>query len=437
MLFTATIHGRTLVVLPLLAALVGSMLGPAAAMADGATNLMPIDPSTAMTFFGRGWGHGVGMSQYGARGRALAGQTSTEILAHYYAGTTLGTTDPAGQIRVLVLTGFAATAARPAIFFGRRAGWTVDGIAKTFPADARISLWPAVVGSTMWNLKITASTGAVLHRTTVRGALAMRPAAAATRLQVYSRPSTNDLYRGVVRIYLGTTVRVVNEVGLDAYLRGVVPAEMPATWPVEALKAQAIAARSYAARRLRPGISNYDVVDDSRAQVYLGVRGEKRPTNLAIAATAGIVLRSGASIANALFHSTGGGATENNENVFVAPTGTIVAGPVSYLRGSADRAPDGTAYDAGAPFATWQTATYTGDALSAIFANDVRTNVGALTALDLSNRGVSRRLIRVTLVGALGAKTVSGDVFRSVFNTWRPATEPLMRSSLFDTQPIP
>jgi SpoIID/LytB domain protein len=435
--FTATIHRRSLLVLPLLAALVASMVGPVAAMADGGTNLTPIDPSSATTFFGRGWGHGVGMSQYGARGRALAGQTTAEILAHYYAGATFGSADPAGQIRVLVLTGYAATAARQAIFFGRRAGWTIDGIARTFPADARLSLWPTAVGSTTWNLKVTASTGTVLHRATVRGALAMRPAAAATRLQVYSRPSTYDLYRGVVRIFLGTTVRAVNEVGLDAYLRGVVPAEMPATWPVEALKAQAIAARSYAARRLRPGISNYDVVDDSRAQVYLGVRGEKRATNLAIAATAGIVLRSGTSIANALFHSTGGGATENNENVFVAATGTIVAGPVSYLRGSTDRAPDGAPYDAGAPFATWQTAAYTGDALSAIFANDIRTNVGALAALDLSNRGVSGRLIRVTLVGALGSRTVSGDVFRTVFNTWRPAADPQMRSSLFDTQPIP
>jgi stage II sporulation protein D len=437
MLFTATIHRRTLVVLPLLAALVGSMLGPTAAMADGGTNLTPIDPSTPTTFFGRGWGHGVGMSQYGARGRALAGQTATEILAHYYAGTTLGAIDPARQVRVLVLTGYGATAARQAIFFGRRTGWTIDGIAKTFPADARLSLWPTAVGATTWNLKVTSLTRALLYQATVRGAVVMRSATAAGRLQVYSRPSTYDLYRGLVRIYLGTTVRAVNEVGLDAYLRGVVPAEMPATWPVEALKAQAIAARSYAARRLRPGISNYDVVDDARAQVYLGVRGETRATNLAIAATAGIVLRSGSSIANALFHSTGGGATENNENVFVAASGAIVAGPVSYLRGSADRAPDGTSFDAGAPFANWQTAAYTGEALSAIFANDIRTNVGSLTALDLSNRGVSGRLIRVTLVGVLGSKTVSGDVFRAVFNSWRPAADPQMRSSLFDTQPIP
>ena len=91
----------------------------------------------------------------------------------------------------------------------------------------------------------------------------------------------------------------------------------------------------------------------------------------------------------------------------------------------------------GAPFTTWQTAAYTADQLSAIFADDVRTNVGSLTGLDLSNRGVSGRLISVTLVGSLGSKTVSGDVFRSIFNAWRPLTDPQLRSSLFDTQPIP
>jgi stage II sporulation protein D len=436
-LFTAANHRRVLTVLPLLAALVLSVLGPAAALAGGGPSLTPIDPSSETTFHGRGWGHGVGLSQYGARGRALAGQTSSEILAHYYAGTTLGTTDPASQIRVLVLAGFAATAARPAVLYGRRGAWTIDGVAKTFPDDAKLRLWPTAVGATTWNLKVTSSTGMVLHRSTAKGRLTMRPAVAATRLQVYSRPSFYDLYRGVVRIYLTTKVKAVNVLGLDAYLRGVVPAEMPSTWPGEALRAQAIAARSYAARRLRPGISNYDVYDDTRSQVYRGVLGEKASTTAAITATSGVVLKSGSSIANALFHSTAGGATENNEYVFVSSAGSIVAGAVSYLRGSSDRAPDGTSYDAGAPYATWQTAAYTGVELSAIFANDVRTNVGAMTGLDLSQRGVSGRLIKVTLVGALGSKTVSGDVFRSIFNAWRPATDLPLRSSLFDTQPIP
>ena len=145
---------------------------------------------------------------------------------------------------------------------------------------------------------------------------------------------------------------------------------MPASWHPEALKAQAIAARSYAARKLRPGVSTYDVFDDTRSQVYHGYEGEAPGATAAVTATAGMILKSGSSIANTLFHSTGGGATENNENVFNAPSGKIVAGPLSYLRGSSDRMPDGTSYDAGAPYATWKTAAYTRAELSAIFAAD-------------------------------------------------------------------
>ncbi|HET8784269.1 MAG TPA: hypothetical protein VFM38_01440, partial [Candidatus Limnocylindrales bacterium] len=109
----------------------------------------------------------------------------------------------------------------------------------------------------------------------------------------------------------------------------------------------------------------------------------------------------------------------------------------AYLRGSSDRAPDGSSYDAASPYATWKTATYSAAALSAIFNLDSRTKVGTLTAINLSNRGVSGRLISVTLTGSLGTKTVSGDVFRSVFNTGKPSADPQLRSTLFDVAPIP
>jgi hypothetical protein len=73
-----------------------------------------------------------------------------------------------------------------------------------------------------------------------------------------------------------------------------------------------------------------------------------------------------------------------------------------------------------------------------MFAADSRTNVGTLVALDLRNRGVSGRLISVTLIGSTGImKTVSGDVFRAVFNAQRPAGDPILRSNLFDLAPIP
>lgn len=419
-----------------LVALVLSALGPAVrpapALADGVPGLPDI------TFYGRGYGHGVGMSQYGARGRALAGQLAPEILAHYYPGTTIATRTTSSLVRVLLLTGLAASPTKPLAVVGLgSSGWRIDGIATLFPASARLTLAPTAPKATTWALKVTSSTGAVLATKTVSGDVYVRPATTSSLLQLVSKATTTNVYRGFFRIHLTTTAMVINHVALELYLRGVVPLEMPSTWPVEALKAQAIAARSYAIYRLHPTTGSYDVFDDTRSQVYRGRRAETTAGTLAVGGTVGRVLLNGTAVANALFHSADGGWTENNENVFVSASGSIVAGAVPYLRGSSDRAPDGTSYDQASPYATWHTATYSGATLSAMFGADPRTAVGTLSAIDLSRRGVSGRLISVTLVGDLGTKTVSGDVFRAVFNARKPLADPLLRGTLFDTAPIP
>ncbi|MEP6637867.1 MAG: SpoIID/LytB domain-containing protein [Chloroflexota bacterium] len=404
-----------------------------------------IQLGATVRFFGRGYGHGVGMSQYGARGRALAGQTSTTILAHYYRGATLGTIPTTSRIRVRVLYAWRATSTAPLLVYGRRTTWTVDGIATVFPFDAALRLIPTATVTptgprTSWRLRVTAVDGTVLHDAAKPTSVVLRGAAGGTRFQLWSKPGTYDQYRGLLRIRASSsasTVTVVDDLPLESYLRGVVPAEMPSAWPAAALRSQAIASRSYAARRLRPGVSYYDVVDTSASQVYLGALGERASTNRIIAGTAGVVLKSGSTIANTLFHSTGGGATESNQNVFTSSTGAKVAGALSYLRGSSDRTADGTAFDAAAPYATWSTRTYTAAQVSAWLAADPRTDVGALTALDLRNRGVSGRLISVTLIGSGGTRTVSGEIFRSVFNTGRPSADPMLRSTLIATAPIP
>jgi SpoIID/LytB domain protein len=385
------------------------------------------------------------MSQYGARGRALAGQTSTAILAQYYRGATLGSVSPTSRIRVRILFGWRATPTVPLTIYGRLTTWTIDGIAKVFPADAVLRLIPTTTATTTgprttWRLRVTAANGTILHNAAKPASLVVRGTAAGSRLQVWSKPGAFDQYRGILRILAASTTpsaTVVNDLPLETYLRGVVPVEMPSTWPTAALQAQSVAARSYAARRLRPGVSYYDVTDDTSSQVYHGVLGERAVTNAIIASTAGVVLRSGTSIANTLFHSTGGGATENNENVYTSATGAKVAGPVSYLRGSADRAANGTSYDTGAPYATWAMKAYTRTQLSAWFAADPRSNVGVLTAIDLRNRGVSGRLISVTLIGSSGTKRVSGEVFRSILNAARPGADPMLRSTLFAIAPTP
>ena len=285
----------------------------------------------SVTFYGRGYGHGLGLSQYGARGRALAGQLAPEILAHYYEHTTLATQSTATPIRVLVVEGYTPTAAQPARIIGRGGTWTVDGVAGTWPADASADYVRVTSPSIGWRLRIASSGGKLLKLATVGASVRIRPAATLTRLQVLFQPSTYDRYRGTIRLLgsAGGRVTAIDETNVEAYLRGVVPAEMPASWPVEALRAQAIAARSYATAHLHPTTGTWDIYGDSRSQVYRGVLGEQAASTAAVVATAGQVLRSGTKAINALFHSSDGGATEDNENVYVSPTGEHSSTPLA------------------------------------------------------------------------------------------------------------
>ena len=399
----------------------------------GATTL----PS-AITFYGRGYGHGVGLSQYGAYGRAAAGQDYLTILGHYYQNTTTGLMANS-QVRVLVLSGWAASSTSPLRVYGIGGTWTVDGIATVFPSDAQAKLTPTVSGTaTTWRLNVTALDGSVLYDAPSTGDLRMRPSSSATVLRLYSKPSSYDRFRGVLHIMATSTVSVVNELPMESYLLGVVPAEMPYTWPTAALRAQAVAARSFAAVRLHPTTGTFDLYDDTRSQVYRGSLGEHSTTTNAVTATAGRVVKYGTAIADTLYHSAGGGATESNQYAFVSATGGLTSPAVAYLQGSSDRAPDGSSYDATSPYATWRTATYTLAQIQAWFAADSRTNVGTLVALDLTHRGVSGRLIYVILVGADGStKTVSGGVFVSIFNAHRPSADAPMRDTLFALTPIP
>ena len=125
---------------------------------------------------GRGYGHGVGLSQYGARGRALAGQTAEHILAHYFQGTTMGTVSTATMVRVLVLSSYRADAATPLRIYGRGSTWRIDGVDQTFPADAALRIWREVEGTTgVWKLRVTSSTGTQLELRRFSSSLIVRP----------------------------------------------------------------------------------------------------------------------------------------------------------------------------------------------------------------------------------------------------------------------
>ena len=119
-------------------------------------------------------------------------------------------------------------------------------------------------------------------------------------------------YRGLVRVLPdGDRLQAVNLLGLEHYLASVVGSEMPASWPAEALRAQAVAARTYALAQLKPE-APFDLRSTVASQVYRGTEAETDSTRSAVAATRSLVLSHGGSLIDAVFHSSSGGSTENS-----------------------------------------------------------------------------------------------------------------------------
>jgi stage II sporulation protein D len=137
-------------------------------------------------------------------------------------------------------------------------------------------------------------------------------------------------YRGEVNLVRDSGgITVINRLNMEDYLASVIGKEMYNTWPQEALKAQAVASRSYAVFKLqRPQYKLFDVLDTTTSQVYVGLEGEANSTQEAVKATAGQVLMYQGKVIEAVFHSSSGGHTENSENVW--------QNVVPYLRGVAD-----------------------------------------------------------------------------------------------------
>ncbi|MFO1540521.1 MAG: SpoIID/LytB domain-containing protein [Chloroflexota bacterium] len=385
-------------------------------------------PSGRLRFEGKGSDSGVGMSQTGAIGRAAAGQLHPEILAHYYPGTTLETRPNERTVRILVLDDAPVSPADPVLVCGRVGTWTIDGADIDFPAGACARF----VNGTPPRVTVVDRDGVELWAADAPDSW-VRPVAANTLLALPAR-NDGDRLRGVLRVLVRPAkVDVVNHVGMESYLRAVVPREMAPQRPTEALRAQAIAARSYAIHQLKGPDRVFDVHDDTRNQVYGGVANEHPLSDAAIADTAGVVVVYGGKVANAIYHAQGGGATEDARYVF-NPSDGSVGEDIPYLRGSLDVDPDGDPYDAGGGYDFWRTDAFTLGQLSAWMAKDPRTDVGEIRTLLLdgpNRRGVSGRVWKLTLVGKDGTRrTVSGWYFKSVFNRWT-TSDRLLRSTLY------
>ncbi len=127
----------------------------------------------------------------------------------------------------------------------------------------------------------------------------------------------NRWYGGVLElISYGDRVSVINFIDLEDYLGGVVPSEMPASWHLEALKAQAVAARSYAYAHMGPGskwykTEGFDVVPDTRDQMYKGQAVATNSTNIAVWQTRGIILKDAGRVKPGFYRAWVGDSFEN------------------------------------------------------------------------------------------------------------------------------
>ncbi|HEY0386903.1 MAG TPA: SpoIID/LytB domain-containing protein [Gaiellales bacterium] len=264
----------------------------------------PAGAATRFTLTGHGWGHGIGMSQYGALGYAQHGWDHERILLHYYTGTTIGLLPTGTKERVLLVDGRSSIhLGLPSPATGRdEAGGsktlssglyrvdrgTTPGKLRLYSHDAGAYVWKGIVGS--------------LHITPGSGQLQLRDRA----LNGY----TDDHWWGDFRILpSGGALDLVDIVPMERYLRGVVPCEVPASWLPEAVQTQAVAARSYAAATAGGG--EFDAYPDTRSQMYCPVEQQAAASDAAVAATKRQVVKYGGSVATTFFSSSSGGQTSS------------------------------------------------------------------------------------------------------------------------------
>lgn len=346
-------------------------------------------PSRAqITIKGHGYGHGRGMSQYGAEGAARQGLGFRDIASFYYPGTTWG--KARGRITVLITADTSDD-----LVVRARAGLTVRDArtAETFPLPEN--------GATQWRVTRTDGTWRVsfLRERWRRWRVLEGPggfAAGGEPVRLVT-PAGDRAYRGLLTAVQppgSPGLVTVNDVRLDAYLRGVVPLEIPASWSPAAVRAQAVAARTYAAyERAHPRSPAYDICDTWSCQVYGGASAEHPDSDAAVRATARIVLRYDGEPAFTQFGSSSGGWT--------------VDGGFPYLRAQADP------YDgwSGNPNHDWSTRV-SDRRFEAAF-----PSIGDLTRIQVrardGNGQWNGRVVRLRLVGSKGSVYVSGDSMRS------------------------
>ena len=203
-------------------------------------------------------------------------------------------------------------------------------------------------------------------------------------------------------------LNLINKVDVEEYLKGVLKSEMSPTWPKEALKAQAVLARTYTIAGKRHG--SYDLCDETHCQVYRGTAGESPNITQAVNETKGQILTYGGAPAQTFFFSDSGGMTTSSEAVW--------GGAIPYLKPKADPVPSGS------PNKTWQTQLTMAQMGSKL--NAAGAGVGTLKSLRPYKRDKSGRIEQIELKGSAGTKIISGDKFRNAVGA------SVVKSTLFE-----
>jgi SpoIID/LytB domain protein len=378
-----------------------TLLGAGALIAGGAT--LPAQADDAITptdqqvvVNGAGWGHGKGMSQYGAQGAAKQGLTYDKIVSFYYTGTTLGSL-PSGNTMRVWITGDTDSA----LHFRPVAGQIVKdsaGHKLTLPTSSKY---------TKWRISRSGANRILYYRNTSGKYLQYANKLTKTRVWYVSNPKTGTVklampdgstrtYSGKLALrFNGSSAITVSYNSMETYLRSVVPAEMPASWSAEALKAQAVAARTYAAkeRASKPAGAAYDICDTSSCQVFKDNSVRYATSDAAIKATANKVVQYKGALALTQFSSSNGGWS---------------AGSLEYSYLSAKKDP----YD---PVRTWT------KTISAATIQKAYPTIGTFTSIQITGRidvgpynGMGRATT-VAITGSAGSVTVTGGTFKSKF----------------------
>ena len=347
--------------------------------AGGAASGSPSTPassaSSTLVITGHGFGHGVGMGQWGAYGYALHGWTYDEILAHYYTGTTVGAV-PAQDVRVLLREGHGS------VTLGSASAWSlVDA------AGRKLSLPRGT---------LTVPASLELDGRTFASPLVLTPGRSPVEVG-------NRAYRGgLLVVSNGKRLQVVNIVDLESYINSVVGSEVPQTWPAAALEAQAVAARSYALAELQTQVTSspYSLYSDSRSQVYDGIAAESPAVTKAVTSTAAEVVLYDGDVATTYFSSSTGGETAAGDDG--------KGRPLPYL------VPVKDPYDTLSPYHDWgpvvMSAKTAGQALG-------------LNAplVDLQSAAAGAHVTTVTAVGTSSTETLTGAEVQSdlgLRSTW-------------------